>query len=105
QVVLSVHQFVGGDMNTPEGCTGCVAVFSKLIGVLALLFLKTGNANLEELIEVGTDNAQVAQAFDKRNVRPFGHGKHALIELQQRQFAIQQAGVGGSWEHGLPLEN
>ena len=53
-------------------------------------FLQSGHANLEELVEVGTGNAQELEPFQQGQPLVLGLLQHALVELQQRQLAIDE---------------
>ncbi len=53
-----------------------------------LLLLEPRHTNHEELIEVGTDNGQELQSFAQRNVFGASLLKHAVIEFEPAQLAI-----------------
>ena len=44
--------------------------------------------DLEELVQVGRDDGDVAQAFQQGHIGASGLGQHAAVEGQQRSFAI-----------------
>ncbi|CAM5190501.1 hypothetical protein CDEN61S_00939 [Castellaniella denitrificans] len=90
QAVLAVHQGVRGPLHPVEGLVGRHAVHAPQLRRLALLFLEAGHADLEELVQVRADDAQVAQALQHRHVRALGHGEHPLVEFQHRQFTVQE---------------
>jgi hypothetical protein len=52
-------------------------------------------AHLEKFIYVRRHDAQIAQAFDQRNIHPMRPIQHPLIESQDAQIAIQQNGRCG----------
>src|SRR6185369_8275176 len=56
---------------------------------LDLLF-DPGDANLEELIEIGGDNAKKLQALEQWVRRVLRFVKHPLIELQPTELSIQE---------------
>jgi len=51
-----------------------------------------GGAHLEELVEVGRDDAQVAQALEQGHVGAHGPVENALIEAQDAVVTVQEHG-------------
>ncbi|CFT89483.1 Uncharacterised protein [Bordetella pertussis] len=94
QGVLARHQRVHLDLDPLEGFIGRHAVGPDQRRGLALLLLQRRDADLEELVQVGADDAHVAQPFKQGNTRILGHRQHAFIEFQQRQFTIQEQRLG-----------
>ena len=63
------------------------------------IFGQVGQPHLEELVQVGRDDADVAQSLGQGNVLARGHGEHALVEREQRQLAIE-VGIRIGGRHG-----
>src|SRR5258708_14179803 len=57
---------------------------------LAHLAHQFRGTDLEELIQVRGDDAHVSQALGQRNHRAAGQGKHALVEGEVRELAVQE---------------
>jgi hypothetical protein len=53
-------------------------------------FERVGHPDLEELVEVGRDDAQVAQPLQQGHVGLAGHVEHPCIERKGTQVAVQQ---------------
>ena len=51
-----------------------------------------GEADLEELVEVRRDDADVAQPLEQRHVVAARLREHPAVELEDRGFAVQQGG-------------
>ena len=95
QVVLAPDQFVHGLLDVLERHVRGHAVGPHQVRRLALLLLQAGNPDLEEFVQVGTDNAHIAQSFEQGRFRILRHRQHTFIEFQQRQLAIHEQGLGG----------
>ena len=53
-----------------------------------------GGADLEELVEVGAGDAQVAQALEQRHLRVLRLRQHAEVEVELRQLAVEVQRAG-----------
>jgi hypothetical protein len=51
---------------------------------------EVGEAHLEELVQVGRDDGDVAQALQQRHVRPARLRQHTAVEFQDRPLAVQE---------------
>ncbi|KAG0735681.1 hypothetical protein G6F24_018629 [Rhizopus arrhizus] len=69
------------------------AVRADHIGRLALLLFQARDPDLEELVQIGTDDAHVPQAFQQRRLGIFRHRQHTVVEFEQRQLAIHEQGL------------
>ncbi len=70
------------------------------------LLLHAREPDLEELVEVGGDDAEEAQALEQRHLAILGLGEHAAIELERLQLPVEEvvARVAGwAWGVGLRL--
>jgi hypothetical protein len=70
--------------------------------------------DLEEFVEVGRNDAQVAQALDQRHFRAVGPVEHPLVEGQDAVVAVEQRqrrlgrdrrAVGKGWQRGKRIRN
>ena len=52
--------------------------------------LDAGDAYLEEFVEITRRDTQKPQALEQRHCRIEGLRQHTLVELQRRQFAIDE---------------
>ena len=59
-------------------------------GAGLLLLLETRNADFKKFIQVGADDAEKLQAFQKRVGLVKRLVKHALVELQPAQLAVDE---------------
>src|SRR6185436_12041810 len=64
------------------------------------LLLDAGKPDLEELVEIGGDDAEEAQAFEHRHRAVLGLGENAAIELERLQLAVEEV-LGGVARHAL----
>lgn len=69
---------------------GQQAVGQRLAGRQPLRFFERGDADFEELVEVGRDNAEKLEPLQQRHAGVFGLRQHAAIEFNQAQFSVQQ---------------
>jgi hypothetical protein len=60
-----------------------------------------GKAHLEELVQVGRDDGDVAQPLQQRHVRTLGLGQHPAVEGEDGQFAVEQRRHRDSGRLGL----
>ena len=95
QRVLPRHQLMDGALHVVEGLIRGHAVRANQVGRLALLLLEAGNPDLEELVQVGAEDAHVAQTLQQGSRGTFRHRQHAFVEFEQRQLSIQQPGLCG----------
>ena len=77
--VLAAHECLGPRQDRPVVRRG------RSRPVLAHLLGEVGQPHLEELVEVGRDDADVAQALGERHVVPRRHREHPLVERELRQ--------------------
>jgi hypothetical protein len=65
------------------------------------LFLETGDTDLEELVKIGGDDAQEAQAFQQRHTSVGGLRQDAAVEGKERELAIEEmiGGKAAGWVH------
>jgi hypothetical protein len=94
-LVLVLDQRMHLGLHAVEGFAGRHAVRADQARGLALLLFQAGDADLEELVEVGTDDAHVAQPLEDGHGRMLGHGQYPFVEFQQRQFTVEEPGFGG----------
>src|SRR5688572_18843447 len=62
----------------------------KTGGIEFYLLLEPRNANLEELVQVTTDDAKKLQPLKKRRIRIFGLGKYPPVEFNLTNLSIQE---------------
>ncbi|MNT90983.1 hypothetical protein D3C72_2320110 [compost metagenome] len=60
QVVLPSHQFVHRLLDAFERLVRRLAIGPDQVGRLALLLFQAGYPDLEEFVQIGTDNAHIA---------------------------------------------
>jgi hypothetical protein len=89
QGVLFLGQLLGGRRQVGQFAA------RRLRTGLARRFHQVGHAHLEELVEVGRHDGQVAQPLQQRHIVTTGLGQHAPVELQDRALAIQQGRHSG----------
>ena len=66
------------------------------------LFLESGDADLEELVQVAADDAQEAQSFEQRMARVLRLRQHAPVEREQPEFAVEEV-FRGELQRGVAL--
>ena len=54
------------------------------------LFLQPGHADLEKLIEIAADDAQVFQPLQQRNGRVFSLRQHSAVEFELAELAVKE---------------
>ena len=54
------------------------------------LLLHARDADLEELVQVGRDDAEELQALEQRHGAVLGLREHAAVELERLQLAIEE---------------
>ena len=59
-----------------------------VVGLVLDLLLDAGDADLEEFIEIGGDDAEKAEAFEQRLAFVLGFLQYAAIEGQPAQLAV-----------------
>ena len=67
-----------------------VGARSMPVSGLARRLEAVGEADLEELVEVRRDDADVAQPLEQRHVVALRLREHAPVELEDRALAVQQ---------------
>ncbi len=77
-------------MDRRELLADAQGVGRVLRGAQLQQLLEPGDADLEEFVEVGGADAQETQPFQQRHARVLGLREHAGIELQRRQFAVDE---------------
>ncbi len=65
------------------------------------LLHQSGDADLEEFVEVLAENCQVLRALEDRLGLVLGEGEHASVEIEPRQLAIEKA-LGALGCNALP---
>ena len=78
--------------STDAECVG-----RRLRGAQFQQLLEAGDANLEELVEIGGADAQEAQPLQQRHARILRLSQHPGVELQRRQFAVDEVLRGVQW--------
>ncbi len=100
QRVLLGDQRMGFPVDAAEDLLRRQAVGVGGMAAQLDLLLEAGDADLEELVEVGGDDAQEAQAFQQRHALVGGLREDAAVEGEQRQFPVDESArgeaVGGS---------
>src|SRR3546814_19929722 len=84
QACLPLDQLVSGLLHALECFARSVAIDAHQPRRLPQLFFKAGNSYLEELVQIGTDNAQIAQPLQQRRASVLCHGQDTLIEFEQQ---------------------
>ena len=77
-------------VNLVENLFRVLAIRVRLLHVVLQALFQPGNANLEEFIEVGTENQQEHQPLEQGMLPVTRLGQHAQIELEVAQFAVFQ---------------
>ncbi len=80
QRVLPLHQLVGLGREGFQGGRGVAAIGRREVG---------RGPHLEEFIEVGRHDAQIAQAFEQGHVIARGPVQHTLVEGEDAVVAVQ----------------
>jgi hypothetical protein len=62
------------------------------------LLLEAGNAHLEELVEIRTEDREELGSFEQGQRRVFGERQHASVEIEPGQLAIEVARIVESGE-------
>jgi hypothetical protein len=91
--VLVVDEVVGGGADALELFAGRKAVEAEFGGAGVGLLDEAGDADLEELVEVGTDDREEFDAFEERIGVALGLLEDAAIEVEPALFAV---GVDGA---------
>ena len=91
-VGLVAQHAIGADAHRLELCRGAVPVRRHVLEPLAQLLQCGGNANHEELVEVGRGNGQELDAFEERVTGIAGLSQHPFVELEPAQFTIDVEG-------------
>ena len=86
--VLRVDQARGTLVDGLELLGDRHAVGGQLAAAELLQLLQARDADLEELIEVAAGDAQELQPLEQRHPGVEGLIEHALVELQEREFAV-----------------
>ena len=86
--VLLVHHFVRRLGDAPQLLRRREVVRPALGRPERPLLLQAGDADLEELVENRTGDAQEPQPLEERHVLALGEVEHAAVELQLRQLAV-----------------
>ena len=97
--VLRVHQPARPLVDGVELLGDREPVRARLVGTEFDSLLQAGDADLEELVQVVRRDAQEAQPLEQRHVLVERLREHALVELEQRQLAVDVV-IGGT-EVGL----
>ena len=97
--VLRVHETARAIVNRLQLFGDAQAVGARLIRTKFESLLQAGDADLEEFVQIVRRNAQELEALEKRDSLVEGLCEHALVEFEQRQFAIDVV-LGGA-EVGL----
>ena len=93
-LVLLIDELVGNHTDALQLLRRRQVVRTALGGSELLLLLEARDPDLEELVEVGAGNAQELQPLQQRHVVVHRLRKHAPVELQQRQLAVDvQLGI------------
>ncbi|MCY1529879.1 hypothetical protein D9M68_650480 [compost metagenome] len=95
QVVLAADQLMHRLLDVLKRLVRRHAVRPHQVRRLPLLLLQAGNPDLEEFIQVGTDDTHIAQPLEQGRLRILRHRQHAFVEFQQRQLAVHEQGLGG----------
>ena len=88
--VLILDQSQCSAVNRRQLFADAEGVGRGLRGTQLQQLLETGNADLEEFVEVGRADAQEPQALQQRHAWILGLRQHPGIELQCRQFAVDE---------------
>jgi len=102
ELVLPLDEPVGdrGDAREHLSCGHAVRTDAGH-GELDLL-LQTADAHLEELVQIRADDAEKAQALERRHTLVLGLREHTPVEFEDAEFAVEEAAVGrGEWGSGL----
>ena len=86
--ILLVEQLVRDLRDGPQLFAPATVVGAALRRAECLLMDQSGDADLEELVEVGVGDAQERQPLEQRHVVVFGQFEHAAVELELRQLAV-----------------
>jgi hypothetical protein len=87
-VILIGHQSLRALVNGSElfgnrECVGCQRARAELEQLL-----QPRNTNLEELIEIARRDGEESQPLEQRHARIHRLREHALVELEQRELAV-----------------
>ena len=69
--------------------SGWVAGHADAAARLARRLQRVGHADLEELVEVGTDDREETDALQQRDGRILRELQHAAIEAEPTEFAVK----------------
>ena len=86
--VLLGNESMGAFTDLPQQGCGQDVVRPRLDCTHLGHLLETCHTHLVELVEIGAGNAKKLHAFDQRNTVVLGLFEHALVELQQREPAV-----------------
>ena len=87
--ILFVEQFVRHLRDGPQLIGRRQIVGPALRRAERLLMNQSGNADLEEFIEVRVGDAEERQALEQRHVVVLGEFEYAPVELEQRQLPVE----------------
>ena len=90
QLVLPGDELVRRRVQTLEDLRGLQAVRPGREATQLGLLFQPRNADLEELIQVAADDAQVSQPLQQRNRRVFRLRQDATVEFEQAELAVQE---------------
>jgi hypothetical protein len=72
-----------------DGFGGRVPGLENLSGIGACFLFQIGHADFKKFVQIGRDDAQKAQAFQKRDTRILRLGEYAPVECQKAHFAAE----------------
>ena len=98
--ILLGHQLFGALGNLGQLLRGAQAVGADYVFAFVLQLLQAADADHEKLVEVGTADGEEFDAFQQGQRGVAGFFKHARVELDPTEFAIQESGfrsAHGEW--------
>jgi hypothetical protein len=87
---LLVEHLTGSRPHQPKLLLGRQSIRRHVLAVRPHLLLEHGDANHEELVEVGADNGEKLDALEERVAAIARLIEHPLVELQPAELAIDK---------------
>ena len=93
-LVLLGDQLLRALVNGGELLAGRKAIWAQRARRAFLQLLDAGHSDFEKLIEITRGDTKKTQPFEQRHRRVLRLCQHTLVELEQRELAIDQSGRG-----------
>jgi hypothetical protein len=100
QSILLVDEGMGAARNLGQDILRGAAIGAGVADAVGCLLLDGGDANLEELVEVGARDREEAEAFEERHVGPGRLSEDALVEGEDRELDVEVVQVKAELELG-----